>query len=626
MIVYLGTKKSFMRDATNGVIAGKLDELFISLGIGKESDPEYKSWAASLPRLGLVLAYNSSIDNDVAVALEYQIPLTSKRVDFMIGGSNEDKDNVVIVELKQWTECKATDKENVVSTFINHSEKEVVHPSQQAYSYAKLIENFNEDVRNEKINMIPCAYLHNFEEKYKSQILDPRYKEALDDAPVFLQKDSEKLSDFIAKYISKPSKKNLFDIIENGKLKPSKSLQDSIGSLMNGNKEFEMIDEQQVAYATILKLVEKSIDSEEKHTIIVQGGAGTGKSVIALNLLAKIINNGYSCVYVTKNIAPRYTFQNNLIKGKHSISFLKGLFKGSGSFVDVKDNVFDCILTDEAHRLRRYSGLFGNLGENQVKEIIKASKISVFFIDEDQRVTMSDIGTVEEIKKQAAALGSKVHCGNSLHLVSQFRCNGSNGYIAFLDDFLGISKAASYTMNIDYDLRVFDDPCKMREELRKYNVNNKARMIAGYCYPWNSKNDKTQIDICLSNGFKAQWNFTTESFATDLKSFEQVGCIHSTQGLEFEYVGIIIGKDLQYKDGKVITDYHERYLKTDKSIINVRTPEDKAFADMVIRNTYKTLLSRGLKGCFVYCEDDALRKYLKETINNFRAGEKVMSD
>ena len=166
----------------------------------------------------------------------------------------------------------------------------------------------------------------------------------------------------------------------------------------------------------------------------------------------------------------------------------------------------------------------------------------------------------------------------------------------------------------DYDIEVFDDACAMREALRVKNTNNKARMIAGYCYPWISDRDKSKMDIILPGGFAAQWNFTTNEFATDENSFDQVGCIHSTQGLEFEYVGVIIGMDMQYVGGKVVTDYHRRYLKRDKTIANVRSAEDERLADRIIRNTYKTLLSRGQKGCYVYCEDCNLGKYIRQRL------------
>lgn len=610
MIVYSGTKASFLMDAISGVIANKIDNLFKEFGLRHESYAEFNSWKNSLPQMALIMS-DQSIDNNVQVAIEYQIPLTSKRVDFMVGGSDGVNDNIVVTELKQWETCSATSRENVVIAFTGGAERDVAHPSQQAYSYAKLIENFNESVRNENVHLIPCAFLHNYKESGRGEICNPKYQEAIDDAPIFLQQDAIKLQKFIAKYAFKPSNKKLFEIIEYGKLKPSKSLQDTIGEVLNGNMEFEMIDEQQVAYATVLKLVENTINDNKKHTIIVQGGPGTGKSVIAINLLSKIINNKFSCIYVTKNSAPRSAFVSSLFGGKHKLGYLRGLFKGSGGFYEVPKNTYDCILCDEAHRLNEKSGMYANKGENQVKEIINASKVSVFFIDEDQMIHTKDIGTIDEIKKWANELGSIVHSGKSLELVSQFRCNGSDGYLAFLDDLLGIRRTANTDFDMDYDLRIFDDPVTMREELRKTNINNKSRMIAGYCYPWNSKNDKSQFDIYLENGFKAQWNFTTDRFAIDKESFEQVGCIHSTQGLEFEYVGIIIGKDLRFENNKVITDRSKR-AKSDATIKGLNGNEAKG--DKIIRNTYKTLLSRGQKGCFIYCEDKALSNYLKERL------------
>ena len=611
MIVYSGTKKTFQRDIGNGIIASRLDTLFSELGVTRESRAEFNSWKQSLPQMGMVIS-DRRIDDDVQVALEYQIPLTSKRVDFMVGGSDGARDNIVVVELKQWEDCQATQRENVVKAFTGGTLRDVAHPSQQVYSYVKLIQNFNEDVRLNNIGLIPCAYLHNFKEKNRPHLCHEKYAEAIADAPVFLQEDNNKLADFIARYVTQHSEKNLFEIIENGKLKPSKALQDTVGSILNGNDEFEMVDEQQVAYATVLKLVENTIANNEKHTIIVKGGPGTGKSVIAINLLAKILNNGYSCLYVTKTTAPRFTFSQHLIKGKRTLTYLRGLFKGAGDIYKIKENTYDCMLVDEAHRLAARSGLYSR-GKNQVREIINACKISVFFVDEDQIVTTKDIGTIEEIKKQAEELGSTVHCGKSLELVSQFRCNGSDGYIAFLDDVLQIRSTANRRyFDLDYDIQIFDDACEMREALRAKNTRNKARMIAGYCYPWNSKSDKTQIDINLPGDFKAQWNFETDRFATDTESFEQVGCIHSTQGLEFDYVGIIIGKDLICKNNVVLTD--TTAVSDSDHSSGIKTCADKVKADRLIRNTYKVLLSRGQKGCYVYCEDEQLRDYLKARI------------
>ena len=201
-----------------------------------------------------------------------------------------------------------------------------------------------EDVRDSYYD-IAFVFVFNrndYEEKYRNEICHNDYNEIVKLAPVFLMEDAAKLREFIVKYVNKPSDKKLFDIIDYGKLKPSKSLQTAVGSILNGNTEFELIDEQLVAYSTILKLVQNSINSDEKHTVIVKGGPGTGKSVIAVNLLAKIINNGYTCLYVSKNIAPRTAFSASLVKGKYALSYLKDLFKGSGIFIKSSCAPFVC--------------------------------------------------------------------------------------------------------------------------------------------------------------------------------------------------------------------------------------------------------------------------------------------
>jgi DUF2075 family protein len=613
MLVYSGTKSSFSTDVEKGNLAYKIEEKLKDYGIATGNDREFMSWQNSLPHMYFALQ-QSKIDDDVSVSIEYQIPLTSRRVDFLIGGANDYNDSIVIVELKQWQRVTKLSRENLVETYTGGSKRVVVHPSQQAYSYAKLIENFNESIREQNIKLIPCAYLHNYDTKHLDQITGPQYDDIIKEAPIFIGEDREKLSKFIHEHVPKSSKKNLFEIIEHGRLKPSKALQDAVGLVMNGNQEFVLVMEQQVAYATVLKLVEKSFDDDHKHTVIVKGGPGTGKSVVAVNLLAKLIEMGKSANYVTKNSAPRYAFSKSLIGGKYKLTYLRDLFRGSGSYFNAKSNTYDCLIIDEAHRLKLKSGYQSNLGENQVKELINASKISVFFLDEDQIVTTSDIGTTDEIKKWARFYGSTIHESEDLNLVSQFRCNGSDGYLAFLDNLLGIRETANKTFDkeFDYDLRIFDDPNEMYEALKEKNTNNKARMIAGYTYEWMSRKDKNAYDIVLKNGFKKQWNFTTDSFATDPESFEQVGCIHSTQGIEFEYVGIIIGLDMRYENGKVIVDKTKAAISDGSS--GVRRTRDIALAEKIIRNTYRTLLSRGQKGCFVYCEDENLKNFIRSKL------------
>ena len=619
MIIYSGTKEQFRNDVINNMVAERIKDAFLDHGFGHGNDREYRAWENSLRCMNDVLT-DDEIDDKCHVAIEYQIPMTAKRVDFLISGLDENnKGHVVIIELKQWESAERTSREDIVTTYLSGAIRATTHPSYQAYSYAKTIENFNETVENEKISLVPCAFLHNYSEEYRSELDNELYGPAIELAPIFLKRDFAKLRQFIKKYVRKPDNGELLYKIENGKIRPSKALQDTLGSMLHGNKEFYMIDEQKVAYETVRKLVKRRLSSvkykEDKYTVIIQGGPGTGKSVIAVQLLVDLIKNGYNACYVTKNGQPREVYYRQLLGDKFKKNYIKNLFKSSGVFYDAQKDEFDCLIVDEAHRLCKKSAIFR--GENQVKEIINAAKVSVFFIDESQIVTTKDIGTVEEIKKWAKALGSKVFEGEDYILKAQFRCNGSDGYMNFLDNLLGIRETANTSIDdLDYDFQIFDDPVAMREALRKKNeINNKARMVAGYCYEWISegKPDSNLYDIVLENGFKAKWNFQSkEPWAIDKNSFEQVGCIHTSQGLEFDYVGVIIGLDLRYEDGRIITDQRQAAY-SDKSS-GVRGCKDVAKADKIIRDTYKVLMSRGQKGCYVYCEDKALATYMRKIL------------
>ena len=370
-----------------------------------------------------------------------------------------------------------------------------------------LIKEYNETVRDENIQLYPCAYLHNYSrsESYNS-ILDPFYKEYLDKAPSFLRDDSVKLSNFIKKYIKKGDQKDILYRIDNGRIKPSKSLGEQIGSMLDGNKEFFMIEDQKVVYEELKELSEQIGDGQKK-TVIIKGGPGTGKSVIAINLLVELINEyQYNAQYVTRNAAPRQVY-SALLKGYRTKSFIDNLFKGSGSYIDIENNYFDCLIVDEAHRLNERSGLFYK-GENQIKEIINASKLSIFFIDEAQRVTMRDKGSVEEIKYWANINNSAVY---EMELSSQFRCNGSDGYLAWLDNLLGIRETANPILDTkEFDFRVFDNPKELRDIIVKKNkINNKSRILAGYCWEWPSdkRDDTNYHDIQIPKyDFSISWN------------------------------------------------------------------------------------------------------------------------
>lgn len=615
MIIYEADVAGFLSDVENEVMVDRLYTVYQEK-IGRTSKAEIRSWDNSLQRMSNVLR-DRDIPKDAKAAIEFKIPNTGKRVDFILAGNDGAEDHAVIIELKQWEKVEKNDRLDavVVETYVGGATRSVTHPSYQAWSYAALIEDFNETVREQPIHLNPCAYLHNYFIEDNDPLIDAHYAEHIEKAPVFRKGEMEKLRSFIKKYIKYGDTNDIIAKIENGRIKPSKSLQDSIKAMLDGNPEFVMIDDQKVMYEAILDAAKTCIANNEKGVFIVNGGPGTGKSVLAINLLVQLLQDDYFAMYVTKNSAPRSVYSTKL-KGTMTKKSIDNLFKGSGSFHAADRNEFDVVVVDEAHRLNEKSGLFSNLGENQVKELMNSAKFSVFFIDEAQRVTLKDIGSVDLIKQFATALDVQVYEG---FLSSQFRCDGSDGYIAWLDDVLGIRETANqHDLGMDYDIQVVDSPHKLRDMIvSKNNINNKARLLAGYCWEWikDGKNDSTVHDIVIDD-FSISWNLGNNIWAIDEKSVDEAGCIHTCQGLEFDYVGVIIGDDLRYEDGQIITDYTKR-AKTDQSIKGVKKwmkedPEAATKAvDAVIRNTYRTLMTRGQKGCYIYCTDQALANYLK---------------
>lgn len=432
MIVYEDSKRGFVEDVKSNCIADRIADKIREHGINAGQEREYVSWQNSLQFMRNIVDDNE-IDDDVKIAIEYSIPLTSKRVDFIISGADsDDHDNVVIVELKQWQKAEVVDDDMhyCVKTFVGGNDRIVCHPSYQAYSYSCFIRNYSQTVLDKGINLVPCAYLHNYDPKFKPNLSNSIYREWVGEAPFFVRDEAEVFSAFIKKYVTrKSSDGDLLYKIDHGRLKPTKALQDSLASLVKGNKEFMLLDEQAVCYDMCLKTMAKCREDGRKRTIIIQGGPGTGKSVLAVNLLMEYISKSLNASYVTKNSAPRKAFLSLLTNSDaKKLVNIKQLFRSPFGLSNVPCNTYDCLIVDEAHRLVKK--MYGDWnGENQVKECISASLLSIFLLDEDQAVTNKDIGSVDEIRKWCVALGSILKMPEEANLVSQFRCNGSDAYI-----------------------------------------------------------------------------------------------------------------------------------------------------------------------------------------------------
>lgn len=617
MIVYAATKQQFLKDNDNDDIEEVILRHFKEATGKTVGRSEIRSWQGSLTYMAKVLR-DEGLPSDAGLAIELHIPQSSKRIDFLLTGRDENQaKKAVLIELKQWSKASATTKDAIVKTALGGGLVETIHPSYQVWSYAALLEGFNEAVYDKSIEIRPCAYLHNY---VSDGIIDSaHYEPHISKAPLFLKGPDEltKLRSFLKKHIAHGDNKEVLYELSDGKIRPSKALAEALEGLMTGKPEFVLIDDQKAIFESALAAASEASDQAPK-VLIIEGGPGTGKTVLAINLLVRLTELRLLSKYVSKNAAPRKVYESKLV-GTIKRSHFSNFFSGSGAFIDTEPNTFDALIVDEAHRLNEKSGLYGNLGENQIKELIESAKCSIFFIDEDQRVTLSDIGSKQAIRAFAKAKGAVVE---EYVLSSQFRCSGSDGYMAWLDDVLGIRSTANPTLSTsEYEFKVFDSPQALHKAIDEKNHGNKARVVAGYCWPWLSKKDSKATDIVIGNDYARQWNLDQDGSLWIIaeNSIEQVGCIHTCQGLEVDYIGVIIGPDLVVRDGQVVTSPHERD-KNDKSIRGWKKlmKEQPALAqqdtDLIIKNTYRTLMTRGMKGCYLYCTDKETAQYFESRL------------
>src|SRR3989339_328511 len=615
MIIYKSSIKKFVDD----VFANRIDEEIENAclrNLGRSIlKTEGASWRHSLGYMERVVR-EAELPDDCGVLIEYVIPSTFKRIDFIVSGKDDDlNSNFIIVELKQWEKAASTNKDSIVTTFLaGNPERETTHPSYQAYSYKMFLKDFNENVYKGQLLPFSCACLHNYIENNPEPLKDKVYREIVEDTPLFFKHDTQKLAEFIKRHVGKGQGEDILYEIESGRIRPSRKLIDHVCRMFKGNKEFILIDEQKVAYE---KAVDMALNATEKSVLIIKGGPGTGKSVISMNVLGGILSAEKNVAFVAPNASFRDVMVKSLAKENRS-SRIKPLFKGSSSFHEEEKHIYDVLIIDEAHRLKNGSA-YQYKGDNQVEDIINASFVSIFFIDDNQRIRPEDIGTVDELKRVAVKYTKNIE---EIELTAQFRCAGAEGYINWLDDVLHIKQTANYDgwNHQEFDFKICQTPQELHSKIKQKNsAGFNARILAGYAWEWTSEkdgNNKAQVnDVCIpEHDFSMPWNSRSmrTSWAIEKEGVDQVGCIHTSQGLEFDYVGVIIGNDLRFNSND--KSYFADWKSYKDSAGKKGLKDDLQQLSALIRNIYKTLMTRGMKGCYVYFCDKQVEEYFKERL------------
>ncbi|SDH04091.1 DUF2075 domain-containing protein [Desulfosporosinus hippei] len=616
MIIYQNSAIGFRNAVDNNQIVPDIETQYISKFGRRVGQGEKRAWNNSLKFMETVIR-KSAVPDDCGVLIEYNIPATSKRIDFIISGQDEsNNNNFVIIELKQWDKAEATEKEDIVTAYVGGRVREIAHPSYQALSYKRYISDMNEAVYTNNLTPYACAYLHNYVKKNPEPLTLPQYSYILSGTPIFFSEDNTKLESFIHKYVGKGNGLDILYQIENGKIKPSKKFIEYVADMFDGNAVYTLLDEQKLAYENIITY---ATTAPEKRTIIINGSPGTGKSVVAMNAFVALLKRGKNLKFIAPNASFRTAMVSMLSNNKkHSKQRLNILFAGSGQFYNALNDEFDVLIVDEAHRLKG-KGAYMYKGENQIEDIIKASRVNVFFIDDNQRIRPDDIGTIKAVKEVATKYGSEVV---EVKLEAQFRCSGAEGFLNWVDHNFQIKDTANFDgWDVSsFEFQIVDSPNILLDKIKEKNTQGfKARILAGFAWQWtaekngNANAEVSDVDISEHN-FKMPWNSRSNSYswAIDDKKANQIGCVHTSQGLEFDYVGVIIGNDLKYNPSKMelYSSYNDYFDTTGKKGLKSK-PEELT---SLVKNIYKVLLSRGMKGCYVYCRDKNLQTFLKSRL------------
>lgn len=646
-VVYNESQNQFIQDVDSYAFLGKMMAKANDLDL-KVSSSEQVSWINNAPKIKELL--QESGIKDSYVTFEYLVPYRNSRIDCMIYGSDaSDYGNVVHIELKQWSN-NSVKPDNVDANF--HVKEDGIddedenykvhaltggsyelkpHPSQQVRGYDNYLTGFIEVLSTKEIGIKGMAYCYNYyrhppRKNTPTVLYDDKYQNLLKEYRTYSKDELREIANEIKEKLCHGNGFSVFNKMMTSSIRNSKKLLEAASKMVEeGNYEyFSLIDEQITAKNSIMDAIKK-MERKKKSVIIVKGGPGTGKTVIALSILAELAsdkNKQYNIHYATKS--------KPLLEGvRHQLKpDARPLFSNVLQFIpaNFNSNDLDVLLVDEAHRItlspnHQYTKPENRTNMTMVDTLINCAKVTVFFIDDKQAIRSQEIGSTAMIRNAASNFGASIY---ETELYSQFRCNGSDNYLNWLDQIMYNKQITSHFKSEEFDFKIFDNPQDLYNAIKEQNDKDgqTARLCAGFCWPWSDKTDENGdlLKEVKIGSFAMPWE-TKDTIKPRPKGYvqwyewaykpegiKQVGCIYTAQGFEFDYIGVIVGKDLRY-------DKNTGVLYTDITATKDPTlKRSKEGFDDYVRNIYRVLMSRGMKGCYVYFCDNDVAEYFQQMI------------
>jgi hypothetical protein len=596
----------------SGALAERLAEQF-KFQFGYAAAPaEQKSWQASLTSLAADLS-DAGLGG-VEVLVEHKLPLSSLRVDVILCGFDprDGEPAFVVIELKQWSRAERLDGTADV-VLVEGARGERLHPGEQVRRYCVYMHDFIAALK-ESVHLHGVAYLHNATDRDVAELL--KLPET-DQSRLFTGQRRGEFVSYLRGLLRPEGGAEAADLLLGSAIEPSRQLLALAAQEVQERESFVLLDQQRTAYSLVMRAVQTAGRADAKEVIVVTGGPGSGKSVIALSLMGELSRRGRTVLHATGSSA--FTSTLRRVAGRRAPQ-IKSMFKYFNQFGDAEKNQLDVLICDEAHRIRevsanRYTPAKLRTGRPQVDELLDAARVPVFLLDENQTVRPGEMGSLSEFEEAARAKGRVVH---HVSLDEQFRCGGSRAYENWVLRLLALSPGGPVTWKGDeaFDLGIADSPSEMERTLARLNERGyTARLSAGYCWPWGDPTADGRLpeDVVIDD-WRRPWNNKKESshggaparsfWASDPAGFGQVGCVYTAQGFEYDYAGVIFGPDLVWRKGGWVA---QPQASRDSAVKHASAEE----FERAIRNTYKVLLTRGLRGTLLYSVDEETQEMLR---------------
>jgi uncharacterized protein len=604
--------------ANNGSVAELIFRQMLYEHAGGAAASERRSWDRSIPVLANDLVEAGL--GDVEVLLEHRLPLSSRRVDAILAGRHPKTGvaSYVVVELKQWSGADLFEDDPNLVLIDGYGRHPRLHPVEQVRGYCEYLRDFVPALQSDDVFVAGAAYLHNATEMGVSPL---RLLAESNDGRLFTGERRAEFMDYLRSRLAPGvSGAPYADEFLSSRAAPSRQLLAVAAAEIREREQFVLLDQQRLAYNLVLHATEAARAGDSKTAIIVSGGPGSGKSVIALSLLGELARQGRTVLHATGSRSFTQTLRQVTGRGSPRT---RNLFKYFNQFVDADRNGLEVLILDEAHRIRetsmsRYTPRHLRTDRRQVDELIAAARVPVFLLDEHQVVRPGELGTVSEIEAHAQLLNLAVE---RIDLNAQFRCGGSEAYMEWVLRLLGLTPGGSLEWIGDaaFALQVADSPFELEHVLRtKLDDGYGARMAAGYCWPWSDPcPDGSLVDDVVINDWSRPWNLKSDRsvggappsmlWATDPAGFSQVGCVYTAQGFEYDWSGVIIGPDLVWRgegwravrEANRDPDFRSRTKVTDHEF------------GRLVRNVYKVLLTRGMVGTVIHSPDPETNTMLR---------------